>query len=111
MDMKTLNKTRVLRFRVTEIEQENIRKYCTNSGVTISDLFRTRIIENRPDRPKWLNERLHSIERDIMGMANNFNQLAKAFNSTTDEQVRTMRMQITSEILKTARDILKELQR
>lgn len=109
--MAKIKKDKTLRFRVTEEEQRKILTYCEQAGINMTDLFRNRIIENRPERPKWLNERLHDIERDIMGMANNFNQLTKAFNSTEDEKIRTERMAIAVDILKTARAVLEEFKK
>lgn len=109
--MAKVKKEKVLRFRVTDEEHDKILTYCEQSGITMTDLFRNRIIENRPERPKWLNERLYHIERDIMGMANNFNQLTKAFNSTDDEKVRSERMAIAVNILKTAKAVLEELKK
>ena len=78
-------KNKVLKIYVSEKEHAEIKSEIAKKGISISDYF-LKIYKDKPLVVRERNEAFNNI-RDLRGVANNINQIAKRLNETKPNEI------------------------
>lgn len=78
-------KNKVLKIYVSEKEHAEIKSEIAKKGISISDYF-LKIYRDKPLVVRERNEAFNNI-RDLRGVANNINQIAKRLNETKPNEI------------------------